>query len=121
MLEFKRLSDRIEDFLRVKEDDDNEKHKSIIQALKAAAPEWTFEEINFVAGRRGAVAEDDFYNKLERLSVQAENKNKILASHVQRRCEAHDTVMWSYYQQIHESSGADATTSMENIEEQVHM
>jgi len=79
--------------LRVKEDDDNEKHKSIIQALKAAAPEWTFEEINFVAGRRGAVAEDDFYNKLERLSVQAENKNKILASHVQRRCEAHDTVM----------------------------
>ena len=56
-------------------------------------PRNRFEQINFVAGRRGAVAEDDFYNKLERLSVQAENKNKILASHVQRRCEAHDTVM----------------------------
>jgi len=32
---------------------------------------------------------------------------------VQRICEAHDTVM--PYQQIHGSSGADATTSMENF------
>jgi len=26
----------------------------MIEALKAAATEWTFEQINFVAGRRGA-------------------------------------------------------------------
>jgi len=52
-----------------------------------------FAPINFVAGRRGAVIEDDFYNKLERLSVQAgdSEKDKILAVHVQRICEAHDT------------------------------
>ena len=56
--------------------------------------------------------EDDFYNKLERLNVQAGEKNKILAAHVQRICEAHDTVMRSYYQPIHGSSGADAMTSM---------
>ena len=36
---------------------------------KLAAPEWTFEQIHFVVGRRGAVVEDNFYNKLERLSV----------------------------------------------------
>ena len=54
------------DFLRVKEDEANQQHKSIIEALKAAAPEWTFEQINFVAGRRGAVMEDDFYNKLKK-------------------------------------------------------
>ena len=48
--------------------------------------ECTFEQINFVAGRRGAVVEDDFYNKLrvERLNVQAGKKEKILAAHVQR-------------------------------------
>jgi len=57
-----------------------------------AAPEWTFEQIKFVAGRRGAVVEGDFYNKLERLSVQARKKDKILAAHVQRTCEVHDTV-----------------------------
>ena len=57
--------------LRVQEDEGNEQHRSIIQALKAAAKEWTFEQINFVAGRRGAVEENDFYNKLERLNVQA--------------------------------------------------
>ena len=34
----------------------------IIDALKAAAPEWTFEQIRFVAGRCGAV-EDDIYNR----------------------------------------------------------
>jgi len=56
VLEFKRSSDRNEDFLEVKEDEANEQHKSIIEALKAAALEWTFEQINFVAGRRGAVA-----------------------------------------------------------------
>ena len=93
ILEFKRSSDRNEDFLRVKEYEANEQHKSIIKALTAAAPEWTFEQINFVAGRRGALVEDDFYNKLERLNVQAGKKDKILAAHVQRICKAHDTVM----------------------------
>ena len=33
--EFKRSSDRNEDFLRVKEDEANEQHKSIIEALRA--------------------------------------------------------------------------------------
>ena len=83
-------SDRNEDFLRVKEDEANEQHKSIIEALRAAAPEWTFEQFNFVAGRRGAVVEDDCYNKLIRLNVQAGKKDKILAAHVRRICEAHD-------------------------------
>ena len=55
----------------------------MIEALKAAAPEWTFEQINFVAGRRGAVVEDDFYNKLEKLHVQAGKRDKILLAHVQ--------------------------------------
>ena len=78
ILKFKRSSDRNKDFLRVKEDEANEQHRSIIEALRAAAPEWTFEQINFVAGRRGAVVEDDFYNKLEKLNVQAGKRDKIL-------------------------------------------
>ena len=56
---------------------------------------------------RCAVVEDDFYNKLEKLNVQAGERDKILLAYVQRICEVHDT------------SGADATTSMENIGEQV--
>ena len=68
-----------------------------------------------MGGRRGAVAVNDFYNKLERLNVKSGKRDKILAAHVQRICEAHNTVMRSYYQQIHESSGTDATTLMENI------
>ena len=57
ILEFKRSSDTNEDFLRVKEDETNEQHKSIIEALKAAVLEleWTFEQINFVVERRGAL------------------------------------------------------------------
>jgi len=93
ILEFKQSSDRNEDFLSVKEDEANEQHKSIIEALKAAVPEWTFEQINFVSGRRGALEEDDFCDKLEMLNVQAEKRDKILAAHVQRICEAHDTVI----------------------------
>jgi len=86
-----------------------------------AVPVWTFEQINYVAGRPGSVVEDDFCNKLKRLNVQAGKIDKILAAHVQRICEAHDTVIRSYYQQIHGSSGANATTSMENIGEQVYV
>jgi len=40
-----------------------------------------FQQTNFVAGRRGAVMKDNFYNKLERLNVQAEKNVKILAAH----------------------------------------
>ena len=65
--------------------------------------------------------EDDFYNKLEKLNVQAGKRDKLLLAHVQRICEAHDTVMRSYYQQNHGSSGADATMSMENIGQQVYV
>jgi len=90
ILEFKGSSDKNEDFLRVKEDEGNKQHKSIIEALKAAAPGWTFEQINFVAGRHGAVVEDDFYNKLEKFNVQAGEKDKILLEHVQRICKAHE-------------------------------
>jgi hypothetical protein len=121
ILEFKRSSDRNENVLGVKEDEANEQHKSIIEALKVAAPEWTYEQIDFVAGRRGAIVEDDFYNKLVRLSVQAGKEDKILATHVQRICETHDTVIRSYYQQIHALSGADATTSMKNLGKQVYV
>jgi len=85
ILEFKRSSDRNENFLGVLEDEANEQHQSIIEALKAVAPEWTFEQINFVAGRRGAVVEDDFYNKLERLSVQARKKERFW----RRMCNAY--------------------------------
>jgi len=61
-----------------------------------------------VAGRCGAVVEDDLYNTLERLSVQAGKKDKILsvqrlsvqagkkdkiAAIVQRICKAQDTVI----------------------------
>jgi len=121
ILEFRRSSHRNEEFIGVKEDEANEQHNSIIEALKAAALEWTFEQINFVEGMRGTVLKGDFFNKLERLSVQAEKKDKILAAHAQRICEAHDTVIRSYYQQIHRSCGADATSSMENVEEQVYV
>ena len=65
--------------------------------------------------------ENDFYNKFEKLNVQAGKRDKIMLAHVQRICEAHDTVIRSYYQQIHGSSGADATMSMENIGEQVYV
>jgi len=55
ILGFKRSSDRSEDFVRAKEDEANKQHKSIIEVLKAAAPEWTFEQIVFLARRVDAV------------------------------------------------------------------
>jgi len=52
--EFKLSTDRDEGFPEVKDAEANEQHKSIIGALKAAAPEWEFEQINFVVGNHGS-------------------------------------------------------------------
>ena len=72
ILEFKRSTDRDEGFLEVKDTEANEQHKSIIGALKAAAPvcQWEFEQLNFVVGNRGSVVESDFYTKLKKLDMQ---------------------------------------------------
>jgi len=69
ILEFKQSTDRDEGFLEVKEAKADEQHKSIISALRAAAPKWESEQINFVVGNRGSVVESNFYTKLKKLDV----------------------------------------------------
>ena len=120
ILEFQWSSDRNMDFLSVKKDEANKQHKSIIEARKAAAQEWTFEQINLL---QGAVVQQWKMTSITNsiINVQAGKKDKTLLSHFQCIYEAHDTIMRSYYQQIHGSSGADSTTSMENIGEQVYV
>jgi len=49
----------------VKEAEANEQHKSIISALKSAAPKWKFEQTNFVVGNCGFVFRKDVYTKLK--------------------------------------------------------
>jgi len=70
----------------VKEAEANEQHKSIIGALKGAAPKWKFEQIYFVVGDRGSVVESDFYKKLKKLDVQEGKKDKLFANHVTQVC-----------------------------------
>jgi len=74
VLEFKRSTDRDEGFLEVKDAEANEQQKRIIRALKAAAPEWEFEQTNFVVGNRGSVVKSDFYTKLNKHDIQAGKK-----------------------------------------------
>ena len=66
----------------MQEEEANEQHKSIIGALKTAAPKWEFEQINFVVGDRGSVVESDFYTKLIKLDVQEGKKDKLFVDHV---------------------------------------
>ena len=76
-----------------------------------------------MAGRRGAVVENNFYNKLNRFSIQVGKRDKILAAHVERISEAHDTVtvIQSNYQQIHRLSEADATPSMDELRKRLYV
>jgi len=82
----------------VKDAEANEQHKSIISALKAAAPEWEFEQINFVVGNRVSVVKSNFYTKLKKLDVQEGQKDKLFADHVAQVCEAHNRVIVSFLQ-----------------------
>ena len=67
----------------------NQQHKSIIGALKAA-PEWEFEQIDFVVGSRGSVVESDFYTKLKKLDIQEGKKDKLFAD---RSAQSGDCVL----------------------------
>ena len=82
VLEFERSTDRDEGFLEVKDAEANEQHKSIIGALKAAALEWEFEQIDFVVGNCGSVVECDYYTKLKKLDIQEGKKDKLFADPV---------------------------------------
>ena len=124
ILEFKRSTDRDEGFLEVKDAEANEQHKSIIGALKAAAPEREFEQINFVVGNRGSVVESDFYTKLKnfdmKLDVQEGKKDKLFTDHVTRVCEAHNRVIVSFLQQVQGGTRPTTEGSRENIGHNVH-
>ena len=107
----------------MKDAEANEQYKSIIGALKVAAPEWEFKQINFVQGNRGSVVESDFYNKLKNLDVQEGKKDKLFADHVTQVCEAHNRIIVSFLQQRQVQGGARPTTegSRENIGHNVHV
>jgi len=84
----------------VKDAEPNEQHKSVIGALRATAPEWEFEQINFMVGNHGSLSESDFYTRLKKLDVQEGKKHKIFADHVTQVCEADDPVIPSFHQQV---------------------
>ena len=109
----------------MKEAEANEQHKSIIGALKAAAPKWEFEQSDFVVGNRGSVIESDFYNKLKKLDVQRAKKDKLFADHVTQVCEAHNRggLCPSFSRCKKPEEGTRPTTegSRENIGHNVHV
>ena len=105
----------------MKDAEANEQHKSIIGALKGAAPEWEFEQINFVGGNRGSVIESNFYTKLKKLDIQEGKKDKLFADHVTHVCEVHNRVIVSFLQQVQGGMRPTTEGSRENIGHNVHV
>jgi len=107
----------------VKEAEANEQHKNIrvIGALKAAAPKWQFEQINFIVGNRESVVESDFCIKLKKLDVQEGKKDKLFTDHATQVCEAHNRVFVSILQQVQGYARLTTEGSRENIGHNVHV
>jgi len=80
-LKFKRSIDRDKGFLEDKKAEANVQHKSIISALRAAAPKWDFEQISFVVGNRGSIVESDFYTKYKLKKLDVEEGKKDNTAH----------------------------------------
>jgi len=121
ILEFERSKDRDEGFLEVKDAEANKQHKGIIGALKAEAPVWDSEQINFVVGNRGSVVGSDFYTKLKKLDIQEGKKDKLFADHVTQVCEAHNRVIVSFLQQVQGGTRPTTEGSRDNIGHNVHL
>jgi len=105
----------------VKEAEANEHHKSIIGALKAAAPEREFEQINFVLGNCGLAVESNFYTKLKKLHVQEGKRDKLFADYVTQVREAHNQVIVSFLQQMQGGTRPATEGSRETIGHNVHV
>jgi len=105
----------------VKDAEANEHYKSIIRALNATAPEWEFEQINFVVGNRGLVVESDFYTKFKKLDIQEAKKDNLFADHVTQVCEAHNRVIVSFLQQVQGGTRPTTEGSRQNIRHNVHV
>jgi len=105
----------------VKETEANEQHKSIIGALKGAAPKWEIEQIDFVVGNRRSVVESDFYTKLKKLDIQERKKDKLFADHVTQVCKAHNWVIVSFPQQRQGGTRPTTERSGENIGHNMHV
>jgi len=105
----------------VKDAEANEQQKPIIGALKAAAPEWEFEQINFVVGNRESVVKNDFYTNLKKLDVQDGTNDKLFADHLTQVCKAHNRVSVSFLQQVQGGTRPTTEGSRENIGHSVHV
>ena len=121
ILEFEQSTHREEGFLEVKDAESNEQHKSVIGALKTAAPEWEFEQIKFVVGNRGSVVESDYYTKLKKLDLQERKKKRLIMDHLTQVCEAHDRVIVFFLQQVQGFARPTTEGSKENIGLNVHV
>jgi len=108
-------------FLDVKDAEANEQHKSIIGALKAAALEWEFEQINFVVVNCRSVFESDFYTKLKKLDIQEGEKDKLFADRVTQVCKAQNWVIVSFLQQVQGGTRPTTEGSRKNIGRNVHV
>ena len=95
----------------MKEAEANEQHKSIIGALRAIAPKFQFEKIDFVVaplplvGIRNSVVESVFYTNLKKLDVQEGKKDKLFADHVTQVGKAHTRVIMSFLRQVQRFAG----------------
>ena len=105
----------------MKEAEANEQRKSIIGALKAAAPKWEFEQISFVVSNHGSVVESDLYTKLEMLDVHEGKKDKLFADNLTHVSEAHNQVIVSFLQQVQGGTRPTTEGSRENIGHNVHV
>ena len=99
----------------------NEQHKSIIGAFKAAAPEWEFEQFDFVVNNHRLVVQSDLYTKLKKLDIQEGEKDNLFADHVTQVCKVHNRVIVSFLQQVQEGTRPTTEGSRENIGHSVHV
>ena len=68
-----------------------------------------------MVSNRGSVAEGDFYNKLKKLDVQEETKDKLFADHVTQVCEVYNRVIVFFLYQVQEDKRPTTEGSRENI------
>jgi hypothetical protein len=102
LMEFKRTSDVLPDYLERKDKMASKQYESFMKILrKAKKPGWTSDRLNFIVGSK-TINENDMDTNLERLGINQKKKKKIKAATAKANIHGLLNILKTYYANTHQ-------------------
>jgi ribonuclease HI len=110
LMEFKRTSDVLPDYLERKDKMASKQYETFMEILrKAKKPGWTTDQLNFIVGSK-TINENAMDTNMERLGINQKKKQKIKAATAKANIHGLLNILKAYYANTHQDSPKPQTT-----------